>query len=66
MRVAVAMVLMENFARQVFLPMGVHVDFGGCNSASRYTQNLQPRTDIQRCYRVFQQFWRHSGIHQGA
>ena len=50
----VILLLPENFARQIFFAVRVHIDFGRRNSATRHPLNLQPRTDIERRDRVFQ------------
>jgi hypothetical protein len=62
----VPMLLMENFARQIFFAVGVYIDFGRGNSAAQHPRNLQPRADVERGDCVFQKLWRHSGIHQRA
>jgi hypothetical protein len=56
--------LQENFSGQIFLPINVHVDLHGGNSASHHPHGFQTRTNIQRCDRLLEQFWRHAGIDQ--
>ena len=62
----VPVLLPENFPRQIFLAVDIHIDFGRRNSASHHPRNLQPRTDIERRDRVFQKLGGHPGIHQRA
>ena len=62
----VSVLLPENFSRQIFFAVGVHIDFGRRNSAAHDLRYLQPRADIERRDRVFQKLWRHSGIYQRA
>ena len=66
MIVIVSRLLPENFSRQISFAVGIYIHFGRRNSGSHDFRNLQPRTDIERRYRVFQKLWRHSGIYQRA
>ena len=53
-------------SRLIFLAVNVHIHFCRRDSASLHPRNLQSRTDVERRDRVFQKFWRHTGIYQGA
>jgi hypothetical protein len=57
---------LENFPREIFFAIGVHVHFGCRNSSAHDPLNLQSRTNIECRYRVFEKLWRHSGICQSA
>ncbi len=62
----VPLLLPENFSRQVFFAVGVHIHFGRRNSGPHDLRQLHPCADIERLDRVFQKLWRHSGIYERA
>ena len=61
-RMIMPVLLLQNFPWQIFFSVGVHIDLGRCNPATRHPRNLQPRADIKRRNGVFQKLGRHSGV----
>ena len=59
----VLLLLPENFARQIFLAIGVYIHFSRRNSGTHDRRYLQPCTDVERLDCVLQKLWRHSGIY---
>src|SRR5713101_3098760 len=55
-----------NFSRQIFFAVSVNVHLGSGNSAAIYSRDLQPCSDVKRRHRFFQQFYRHTGVHECA
>src|SRR5437879_1202668 len=55
-----------NFSRQIFFAVSVNVDLGSGNSAAIYSRDLVQCSDVTRRDRFFQQFYRHTGVHECA
>src|SRR4029077_21171353 len=65
-RVIVSVLLPEDFSRQVFFAIGVHIHFGRRNSGTHDLRDLQPRTSSKAPDRIRQILWRQSGILSNA
>src|SRR5205823_7587942 len=66
MFVRVPLLLPKNFARQLFLAVNKHIYFSCADSATGHARNIEPRSDVQGCYRVLKQLRGYSHVHERA